>query len=338
MLRGNASEILPSRLLFDHSVRLTEKQLNRDWTCESSTVSSDVVPVTESKPEWSPSPQYAKVAEANRQYYAKNASAYDKTSVCGKDSEFQQHLELSLAEVLEHLDRPASELRVLDACGGTGNVAIKLLKRGLDVTLTDISREQLAIFEQKCTTLPRRARVVCSEIASFLVEHPGQFDLIVFSSALHHLEGYTAVLKLCLKALRPGGLVFTLLDPTIAVRRKFLVRVGSRLDYFAFLCLDNAADLPRAIGRRLKRMVSGSQKQNCAQMQINDATLGVLAEYYAMRGIDDLKLVEELREEGFEIVWHKRIVGGRYALTRKLVEWTGEKTEFELLLRKPALS
>src|SRR5688572_21047519 len=145
---------------------LAGKQPNTDWTWESSRVSSDIVPVTESNPAWSPSPEYTKVAEANRQYYAKNASCYEKTSVCGKDSEFQQHLERSLSEVLEHLNRPASELRVLDACGGTGNVAIKLLKRGLDVTLTDISREQLAIFEQKCVTLPRRARVVCSEIAS----------------------------------------------------------------------------------------------------------------------------------------------------------------------------
>ena len=72
-------------------------------------------------------------------------------------------------------------------------------------------------------------------------------------------------------------------------------------------------------------------------MQINDATMGVLAEYYAARGIDDLKLVEQLRNAGFEIIWHKRRAGGRFGLTRKLVEWTGEKTEFELLLRKPVV-
>jgi hypothetical protein len=31
------------------------------------------VPLTEPGAAWSPSPQYAKVAEANRQFYAKNA-------------------------------------------------------------------------------------------------------------------------------------------------------------------------------------------------------------------------------------------------------------------------
>jgi 2-polyprenyl-3-methyl-5-hydroxy-6-metoxy-1,4-benzoquinol methylase len=293
------------------------------------------VPLTETNPVWSPSPQYAKVAEANRQFYARNAQAYDQTETCLKDPAAQQYLDRTLDEVLSHLDCPASELRVLDACGGTGNVALKLLHRGLHVTLTDISPEQLSIFEQKAAMHRSRLRVACAEIASFLTEHPRAFDLIVFSSALHHLENYASVLRLCLDALRPGGLVFTIHDPTAAQNRPAFARAVLRLDYFAFKCFENAADLPAALGRRFKRMRAGRQ-QTCDQMQINDATVGVLAEYYATRGIDDLKLVHDLREAGFEIVWHKRRAGGRYRLTRKLVAWTGEKTEFELLLRKPA--
>jgi 2-polyprenyl-3-methyl-5-hydroxy-6-metoxy-1,4-benzoquinol methylase len=295
-------------------------------------VISDTVPPTESNPSWSPSPQYAKVAEANRQFYAKNARLYEQTETCVNDPRAQQYLDRALDEVLTHLRWPAAELRVLDACGGTGNVALKLLNRGLNVTLTDISQEQLNIFEQKAAAHRARARVVCGEIASFLVEHTGEFDLIVFSSALHHLENYGAVLKFCLGALRPGGLVFTIHDPTAAKNRRLLARVILRLDYLAFKCLDNAADLPAAVGRRLQRTISGAQRD---EMQINEATMGLLAEYYATGGIDDLMLVDDLRGAGFEIIWHKRRAGGRYSLTRKLVEWTGEKTEFELLARKP---
>jgi len=295
------------------------------------------VPLTEPNAAWSPSPQYAKVAEANRQFYAKNARFYEQTETCVNDPLAQQHLDRTLDEVLGHLNRPAEELRVLDACGGTGNVALKLLRRGANVTLTDISQEQLKIFEQKAAANGSSARIVCGEIASFLTAHSREFDLIVFSSALHHLENYTSVLKLCLHALRPGGLIFTIHDPTSADHRTFVARLVLRLDYFAFKCLDNAADLPAALRRRVKRAISGQQRR-CDEMQINDSTMGVLAEYYAGRGIDDLKLVEELRDAGFEIIWHKRRAGGRYALTRKLVERTGEKTEFELLLRSPVVS
>ena len=294
------------------------------------------MPLTKPNPAWSPSPQYEKVAEANRQFYAKNAPFYEETETCVNDLRAQNHLDRALDQVLGHLDRPAAEVRALDACGGTGNVALKLIDRGLSVTLTDISREQLDIFEQKIAARRDRAHVVCGEIAKSLTEYAGAFDLIVFSSALHHLENYAAVLKLCFEALRPGGLVFTIHDPTAAENRGLPARIILGLDYIAFKCLDNAADLPAALGRRLKRMMSVAEQRRCDQMQINDATMGVLAEYYARRGIDDLKLVEELCAAGFEVVWHKRRAGGRYALTRKLVERIGEKTEFELLLRKPA--
>jgi 2-polyprenyl-3-methyl-5-hydroxy-6-metoxy-1,4-benzoquinol methylase len=305
------------------------------WTPIGSSLLSHVMPTTESDSTWSPSAQYTKVVEANRQFYAKQARLFDNCETVLHDCEAQHHLQQTLDELLRVMDRPITDVRVLDACGGTGNVALKLLKRGLNVTLTDISREQLAIFEEKSAALPTSARVVCGEIGSFLAEHPGEFDLIVFSAALHHLENYPAVLNLCLTALRPRGLVFTINDPATRSNHKFLTRQILLVDYLMFKILDNTSDLPAALGRRAKRMISGAQYQAREEMQINDATAGVLAEYYAHRGIDDLKLAEELRKAGFEVVWHKRRAAARYRIFRKLVKWTGAITEFELLLRKP---
>lgn len=294
------------------------------------------MPLTESNPGWSPSAQYAKVVEANRQFYAKHARLYDTGAKCLNDRHAQQYLEQSLDEVLGYLDRPTSDAQVLDACGGTGNVALKLLKRGLNVTLTDISREQLASFEKKGRALEVRARVVCGEIGSFLAKHPGEFDLIIFSASLHHIENYAAVLKLCLTALRPGGLVYTTHDPANSANHSFLTRLILFADYAAFKVIDDGSDLLAALGRRAKRVISGAQRQSCEEMEINGATVGVLAEYYARRGIDDLQLVGELRAAGFDVVWHKRRAGAGYGISRKLVEWTGAITEFDLLLRKPA--
>ena len=294
------------------------------------------MPLTEPNSAWSPSAQYAKVVEANRQFYAKHARLYETGAKCVNDPQAQEYLEQTLDEVLDRLDRPAADVQVLDACGGTGNVALKLLKRGLHVTLADISREQLAIFEEKSTAFHERSRVVCGEIASFLADHPGQFDLIIFSAALHHLENYAAVLKLCLVALRPGGLLFTTHDPAASAKHSLLTRLALLADYVAFKVLDDASDLPAALGRRAKRIISGAQRKTCNDMQIDDATVGVLAEYYARRGIDDLHLVDELRAAGFQVLWHKRRAGARYGICRKLVQWTGAKTEFDLLLQKPA--
>jgi ubiquinone/menaquinone biosynthesis C-methylase UbiE len=285
---------------------------------------------------WSPSSQYEKVAEANRQFYAWNAHCYEANETCVNDPGAQQYLEQTLGEVVAHLPRPTQDCQILDACGGTGNVALKLLKRGLNVTLTDISQDQLNIFASKCANQGYQPRVVCTEIASFLSQSVQEFDLIVFSSALHHLENVTGVLKLAFDALRPGGATFTIYDPTAAAKRKPLAKVVLRADYFVFKCFGNFSDLPAAVRRRLKRIVSGASTQSCQVMQINEATVGVLAEYHATRGIDDLQLVADLQVMGFEIVWHKRRAGGRHRLTRKLVDSLGEKTDFELLLRKPA--
>ena len=80
-----------------------------------------LVPLIEPNPAWSPSPQYAKVAGANRQFYSKNAQACDQTETCLKDPAAQQYLDRTLDEVLSRFDGPASKLRVLDACGGIGD-------------------------------------------------------------------------------------------------------------------------------------------------------------------------------------------------------------------------
>jgi hypothetical protein len=35
------------------------------------------------------------------------------------------------------------------------------------------------------------------------------------------------------------------------------------------------------------------------------------------------------------VVWHIRTTGGRYKVTRMIIEAVGDRTDFELLLRKP---
>ena len=97
-------------------------------------------------------------------------------------------MERDIDRVLEATGKQPSQIRALDACGGSGNISLKLLRRGVNVTLADISSELQGIFEKKCAEHGYEPTVVCSEIGRFIASGSEPFDLIVFSSALHHLE------------------------------------------------------------------------------------------------------------------------------------------------------
>lgn len=286
---------------------------------------------------WAQSEQYQKVAQANREYYAKTAKMYDKSETCVTNLQLQRRLEADLDQILTFLDKAPQLLHALDACGGTGNVALKLLKRGLNVTISDISETQLAIFKEKCLLENFMPYVLHGEIAQLLAVDTNEYDLIVFSSALHHLENIEGVLQLAFNRLRPGGLLYTVFDPTVTKNFHKITKLALFLDYLLFKIIDQTVDLPLAVARRLRRMgeqLKWTSSYNKQGLQLNEETLGVLAEYHVEQGIDDIVLVERLKQLGFTVVWHIRYPGGRYFLTRKLVALFNDATQFKLLLKK----
>jgi len=288
--------------------------------------------------DWKPSPEYQKVVDANRRFYEQAAALYDTSETCVKDGRIQQHLEADLDRILAIIGPTQGGIRALDACGGSGNVALKLLRRGVDVTLVDVSPELLEIFRNRCGTLGMTPRIVCSEIGSFLAETSQRFDLIVFSSALHHLENIGHVLRLAFHCLAPRGLLYTVFDPTSSSRLHSATRLLKRLEYFAFKLFWQPGDLPASIMRRLRRVISGVSARRKSDAVLSKATAGLLAEYHAERGIDDLALVAELRTAGFEVVWHDRYADSRFDLTRRIIERIGDLTSFKLLLRRSGSS
>src|SRR6266496_4421998 len=102
---------------------------------------------------WEPSPEYQRVAEANRQFYARIASLYDASETCVRDRRIQKRLEADLDQIITMIGRQPETIRALDACGGAGNVSLKLLNRRIEATLVDISPELLEIFRRKCAVL-----------------------------------------------------------------------------------------------------------------------------------------------------------------------------------------
>lgn len=278
-------------------------------------------------------PDYATVAEANRRFYAGIADLYDSTETCVTDPVAQAELESDLERILTLLGKPAPEIAALDACGGSGNVSLKLLRRGVQVTVADISAELLAILRRKAEAEDLRPDIHCGELSTFLREADRDFDLITFSSALHHLQDIEGVLRLALARLRPGGLLFTLHDPTARARQKTLTRAVLRAEYYAFKVFCQPGDLPAAVGRKLRRALG--RKPIPSAGNIAKEQLGVLAEYHVARGIDDVALVERLQANGIEVVEHERFASARFPPVRWLVARLGDATSFKLLLRRP---
>jgi 2-polyprenyl-3-methyl-5-hydroxy-6-metoxy-1,4-benzoquinol methylase len=202
--------------------------------------------------DWKPSGNYRKIAEANRSYYAATAQQYESTETCVNDPAAQEMVERDLDEVIGRLAKPVAEVHALDACGGSGNISLKLLKRGIRVTLADISPELLSIYRDKCDKACFDPATENTEIAAFLASNPERFDLIVFSSALHHLEDIEGVLQLAYEALTPGGLLFTVFDPTARSHQGLMTRGLLRGDYYLFKMFGQPRDFPKAIKRRLR--------------------------------------------------------------------------------------
>jgi ubiquinone/menaquinone biosynthesis C-methylase UbiE len=283
---------------------------------------------------WKPTPDYEKIADANRMYYAATAEQYDTTETCISDPAAQAMLERSLDEAIDLLGLAPPAIKALDACGGGGNISLKLLKRGVDVTLADISDNLLSIFREKCAADGLEPKTVSTEIAAYLASQPSQYNMIVFSSALHHLQDIKGVLELAHNALKPNGLLLTFFDPTARAEHGRKTRMLLRLDYLMFKLLDQTRDLPPAVLRRLRRIMAHSHPENKGEAALDDNTAGMLAEYHVEAGIDDVSLVADLEAMGFEVVQHVRYAAARRNWVNRVIECSGDVTTFRLVLRK----
>jgi ubiquinone/menaquinone biosynthesis C-methylase UbiE len=273
--------------------------------------------------------RYRDVAQANKVYYQQTAAQYDATETCVVDPRFQDVLAADLTRIIDLLNQVprSTPIMALDACGGSGNVSLKLAKlSNVQVTLCDQSPELQAIFRRKCALQETSCAVVTEEISQFLRETKQKFDLIVFSSALHHLQDYETVLKLAAGCLNPGGYIFTVFDP---IRWKFPARQIVLVEYICFKIM-NKSFLP-ALVMKVRRAWAKLMGQTGDNRGIN---WGKIAEYHVQRGIDDVALAAAMRDHGLQVIWHVREPKARYAFFESVLKWCGCATTFKLLFQK----
>jgi 2-polyprenyl-3-methyl-5-hydroxy-6-metoxy-1,4-benzoquinol methylase len=262
-----------------------------------------------------------RTADANRLLYADLAGEYDHSEHCIAQAGVRQLLDGLLDRAIAALpaERRAAP-RVLDACGGTGNVSDLLARRGITTTLADVSPQMLARWRDKAAQLGVEADTVEGEIDSFLASDGREWDLIVFSSALHHLDDYVAVSTLAASRLAPGGVLVTAFDPIRTDDR--LTHRLRRFDYLLHLA-SRPRSLAAAVARKARRRNSGG------------VNYGDIAEKHALEGVDDASIVAALEADGIEILEHRRYACQRYRLTERIIRATRRSTTFHLIARKP---
>lgn len=259
-----------------------------------------------------------RTADANRLLYEEHARDYDSSEHCIAQEPIRRMLDGLLDTAIAA--SAAAKPRALDACGGTGNVSELLARRGIETTLADVSPQMLTLWREKAARLGVPADTFEGEIDAFLAEDPREWDLIVFSSALHHLDDYVAVGEAAARRLAPGGVLVTAFDPIRTADA--LTHRLRRLDYLLSLAA-SPRTLAAAVGRKLGRRSAGG------------VNVGDIAEKHALEGVDDLRIVAALEDAGIEILEHRRYACQRYRITERIIRATRRSTTFHLIARKP---
>jgi SAM-dependent methyltransferase len=106
---------------------------------------------------------------------------------------------------------PNEPFVVIDLGGGSGRLAERVLQRseGARVTIVDQSEPFLALAERRLQPFAPRASIIQRRLQEdWAAELPAAPDVIVSTSAIHHLEPAEkrSLFASCYKSLKPGGL------------------------------------------------------------------------------------------------------------------------------------
>jgi len=176
---------------------------------------------------------------------------------------------------------------VLDLGAGQGDASIPFLAHGARVTAVDDSPAQLARLREQGHA---HLTIVEDDAARFLESSGSTYDVLVFSSFLHHVPDYVGLLRRAITMLRPAGQVLTFQDPLEYRSLPLATSAYSKLAYFSWRV--RKGDVIGGLRRRARRAV-GIWYDDCPEDVI---------EYHATRGgVDHRAVREALEESGFEV-------------------------------------
>jgi ubiquinone/menaquinone biosynthesis C-methylase UbiE len=271
-----------------------------------------------------------KIIQANVDFYLQVAEKYDTYETYLFDPDLQQSLEDDLDTIGSYFDSLGRAPTCLECGGGTGNLTLKMCARGWAVTVVDVSGKMLDLLKEKARAQGHSPTLINGPIEQFLEDVTLQpYDLVAFSSVLHHLYSYSSVVERAIRQLGPGGIFYSNYDP-VAPKNPLWSRGFNSLDVALAKVLFDPADLLPGIGRRLRKLFSQKDSMFCRAV----ASAGDLAEFHVGTGVDDNQILKLLQTNGFSIVKHQRFATGRTAVMRSLNERLRLLESFKVIARR----
>jgi SAM-dependent methyltransferase len=247
-----------------------------------------------------------RVIAANVDFYRQVADKYESYEPYLFDKALQKSLEDDLDKIGSYFVSLGRAPSCLECGGGTGNLTLKMCARGWGVTVVDISDHMLALLKEKALTKGYSPALVRSPIERFLEATRESFDLVAFSSVLHHLYSYTSVVERAASHVRFGGFFYSNWDRTIP-RNPFWRCTFDSIDTAAAKLMFDPKDVLPGIWRRTRKLF----RRHDSQFARPVVSAGDLAEYHAKTGVDDAQILRLLQISGFSIVEHQRFATGR---------------------------
>jgi ubiquinone/menaquinone biosynthesis C-methylase UbiE len=270
-----------------------------------------------------------RIIEANVDFYREIAEKYDSYETYLFDPDLQQGLEDDLKTIGSYFSQLGRTPSCLECGGGTGNLTLKMCARGWQVTVVDVSDKMLGLLEEKARSQGYSPILIHSPIEQFLEAASESYDLVAFSSVLHHLYSYSSVVERAIKHLRSGGVFYSNHDP-VAPRRPLWSRAFNSVDIALGKMLFDPADVFPGIGRRLRKLFSRKDSMFCRAV----VSPGDLAEFHVGSGVDDNQIRKLLQRDGFSIVEHQRFATGRTAIIRFLNARLKILESFKMITRR----
>jgi ubiquinone/menaquinone biosynthesis C-methylase UbiE len=270
-----------------------------------------------------------RIIEANVDFYLQIAEKYDSYETYLFDPDLQQSLEDDLDMIGSHFSSLGRTPSCLECGGGTGNLTLKMCARGWAVTVVDVSEKMLGLLQKKARAQGYSPNLIQGPIERFLDKASEPYDLVAFSSVLHHLYSYLCTVERASKQLSLGGIFYSNYDP-LAPKRPFWARAFDSLDTSIAKVLFDPADVLPGIRRRLRKFVSRSDPEFGRAV----ASAGDVAEFHARTGVDDMQILQALQGNGFSIIKHQRFATGRTAVARFFNERLSLLESFKIIAQR----
>jgi 2-polyprenyl-3-methyl-5-hydroxy-6-metoxy-1,4-benzoquinol methylase len=268
------------------------------------------------------------VIRANKEFYRQIADKYGGYESCASDAFFQGWIEEDLKIVERKLPKRGTAVRCLDCGGGTGNVTLKMLSRSWRVTVVDVSADMLEILERKVYSSGACATFLNESVESFFSRSNETFDVISFSSVLHHLYSPLDAVKTAAQQVSPQGFFYSVFDP-VPPSSHFAAGCLLSLDTFLAKLLHDRGDIFPGVARRMRKLIAARETAHDRAV----VSAGDLAEYHALEGIDDTAIESLLIQAGFQVD-RKRYPVGRTGLMRQVNHYLQLVLNFKILAQR----